>query len=216
MDIKLEGYIQTGSTEILNRFSRADDVIVGKSSAYTLAGPDQFWKDIHVSEGFTSTVEKPGSGFYDDYTRPVNWILTCKSECPATALLVISPYEVNQLLSVIIDPASAVILHSYEPRVTRTMSSVDSSISTPFTQATENWLNLSPILRRQLHLFAGQLYINTYEEYLELRMAPHSIMVNMSFLKEWIGIRRRGQQYSQTHIGRMISGWNLQEEDFGW
>lgn len=214
VDENLPAFVKTGSLAALQHFQLADSAIVRKSSAAKLLGKKKIWRALHVSKGFSSTVEHPASGYYDDYFRPVNWVLTSKREEPASTLLIISQYEVNQLLNAINAPSSAVILHSYEPRVTRAMSSVDSMTTTPLSQATQNWLKLHPSLRRQLHLFAGQLYINTYEEYKALRKESASVMVALPFLKEWIGIRRRGQNYLQTHIGRMVNGWNLQEGDF--
>lgn len=214
VDARLKAYIQNGTSETWKLFQYADKAIVRKSSAGKKVGPHRIWTGIRVSDGFRSTVEKPVSGFYDDYFRPVNWVLTNKGASPATELLIISQYEVNQLFADITSPSSAVFLHNYEPRVARAMSSVDSTTVTPLLQSTQNWLTLGFELRCQLHLFAGQLYINTYKDYLALRKSPPSTMVNLAFLKEWIGIRRRGQNYSQTHIGRMVAGWNLQEEDF--
>ena len=216
LDARLKAYIQNGASETWKLFQTADKAIVRKSLAAKKVGSQRIWTGIRVSEGFCTTVAKPVAGFYDDYFRPVNWVLTNKAASPATRLLIISQYEVNQLFADITRPSSAVILHNYEPRVTRAMSSVDSTAVTPLLQSTQDWLRLSFELRFQLHLFAGQLYINTYKEYLTLRNSLPSVLVNMAFLKEWIGIRRRGQNYSQTHIGRMVAGWNLQEEDFEW
>ena len=213
VDVRLKTYVQSGASQTWKLFGTARRAIVRKSSAGRLAD-HIVWPDIRVSDGFCSIVEKPASGFYDDYFRPVNWILTSKYASPITELLIISQYEANNLMSAIKHPSSAVLLHVYEPRVTRAMSSVDSKAVVPLSLATQNWLRLSPSLRQQLHLFAGQLYINTYEEYLEWRGGPPTIMVSLTFLKAWIGVRRRGQNFSQTHIGRIVSGWNLQPEDF--
>ena len=215
MDPIIKTYVQNGDSQTWRFFRSADQAIIRNSSAGVFAGLYPVWPDIRVSDGFQSVVQKPASGFYDDYFRPVNWVLTSKhASSPITELLIISQYEVNQLISDITHPSSAVLLHIYEPRVTRAMSSVDSTTVLPLSSATQNWLKLSPSLRQQLHLFAGQLYINTYEEYLEWRRGPRTVMVNLTFLKAWIGIRRRGQNFSQTHIGRIVSGWNLQPEDF--
>ena len=214
VDENLPAFIRTGSSAALQLFQFADTAIVRKSSAAKLIGTGTIWPALRVSKGFSSTVKRPVSGYYDDYFRPVNWVLASKIEAPASTLLIVSQYEVNQLLNAINDLSSAVILHSYEPRVSRAMSSVDSTATTPISQATQNWLTLHPSLRRQLHLFAGQLYINTYEEYKALRRESSSVMVALPFLREWIGIRRRGQNYLQTHIERMVNGWNLQEGDF--
>lgn len=213
VDARLKTYVQNGASQTLKLFRTAHRAIVRKSSAGRLAS-HVVWPDIRVSDGFYLIVEKPASGFYDDYFRPVNWILTSKHALPITELLIISQYEANNLMSAIKHPSSAVLLHVYEPRVTRAMSSVDSRAAAPLSSATQNWLRLSSSLRQQLHLFAGQLYINTYEEYLELWRGHPTIMVSLTFLKAWIGVRRRGQNFSQTHIGRIVSGWNLQPEDF--
>ena len=159
-------------------------------------------------------MERPAAGYYDEYLRPVNWILTRKVRGSNTKLLIVSQFEVNNLLNVITNPSSAVVLHSYEPRVTRTMLSVDSPARDASLDVTRNWLKLTPHLRAQLHLFAGQLYFNTFDEYLALRREPSSVMVPLPFLKEWMGIRRRGHNFLQTHIGRMVNGLNLQPEEF--
>lgn len=214
VDARLKTYVQNGASQTLKLFRTVDQAIVRKSSAGRLAGLHLVWPDIRVSDGFYSVVEKPASGFYDDYFRPVNWILTSKHASPITELLIISQYEANKLMSAIWHPSSAVLLHVYEPRVTRAMSSVDSRAVIPLSLATQNWLRLSPSLGQQLHLFAGQVYINTYEEYLELRRGSPTVMVSLAFLKAWIGIRRRGENFSQTHIGRIVTGWNLQPGDF--
>ena len=216
VDPILKNYVQNGASETFKLFPTADKAIVRNSSAGKLAGLHKVWPNIRVSNGFRTVVEKPASGYYDDYFRPVNWILASKGASPVTELLIISQYEANKLMSYIKHPSSAMLLHVYEPRVTRAMSSVDSTAVIPLSEATQNWLRLSAGLRRQLHLFAGQLYINTYQEYLELLTGFPSMMVNLAFLKEWIGIRRRGQNFSQTHIGRIVNGWSLQPEDFQW
>ena len=214
VDANLKTYVQNGASDTFRLFQTADKAIVRKSSAGKLAGKFVIWRDIRVSDGFRFVVEKPASGFNDDYLRPVNWILTSKRASRVTELLIISQYEANELMSDIKHPSSEVLLHVYEPRVTRAMSSVDSSAVLPLSLATQNWLSLRRKLRQQLHLFAGQLYLNTYEEYLALRTESPRTIVSLTFLKEWIGIRRRGQNFSQTHIGRIVSGWNLQPEDF--
>ncbi|KAL8793776.1 MAG: hypothetical protein Q9195_003606 [Heterodermia aff. obscurata] len=214
VDARLKPYVQNGTSQTFKLFSLANKTIVRRSSAGKLARHNTIWPNVRVSDGFHSVVEKPASGFYDDYFRPVNWILTSKHDSPVTELLIISQYEANELMNAIRDPSSAVLLHVYEPRVTRAMSSVDSSAVVPLPLATQNWLTLSPDLRLQLHLFAGQLYINTYKEYAKFRTASPSILPSLAFLKEWSAIRRRGQNFSQTHIGRIANGWNLRPEDF--
>ncbi|QRV92778.1 kinase-like protein [Ceratobasidium sp. AG-Ba] len=96
-----------------------------------------------------------------EYMRPVNWILSG----PGGVLLVLSPYEVNELLPDI-QKSSFVRLHIFSPRVSESMCSfsdlkfysMPSRInSRPFTP--------DPMLQLQLGLFAGQLYFDNYDEY---------------------------------------------------
>ena len=173
---------------------------------------------VKATRDFVNTVESPRSGVYNDYFRPVNWVLTSKLEAKPTFFLLISQHEVNKSLNDIRNPNSAVHLHQYEPRVTKSMRSVDGS-AVPMLDSNVQWRNLNANLRQELHLFAGQLYFNSYADYRALfeklnttsYIAPEKLL---SFIKAWLAIRRKGHNFLQSHMGQMVSGRVLQAEAF--
>ena len=167
IDPKLEDFVTKGDFGGYMQFSTGYDAIFDKTSIKPLGDlGDKLhpWHHIRVTEGFANTVEQPPTGFYDNFLRPVNYILTNKEECEPTMLLIVSPREVNTFLRDIQSSTSKVRLRIYEPRVARIMRSVDFG-SDPPSESMEAWQDLNGGLRRELHLFAGQLYFNTYEEH---------------------------------------------------
>ncbi len=220
VDKRLRKYIQTGNIQDFRKFALAFNGVAESSSAAPLiTNAKSAWNHIHVTKGFIETVERPISGFYDNYYRPVNWALARKYETGATGLLLLSQYEVNELLDVIRHDLSEVILHIYEPRVTKSLNAVDTTSVEAFSLSVERWLEIDPRPRLELHLFAGQLYRDTYNQYRQLyemlACAQNSMpTIPLSFVKEWISIRRRGQNYLQSHVGQVVSGRVLKEEVF--
>ena len=163
VDSHLRTFIFNGYPKETRNFANAfDSVLIHSSAKEKDAAP--VWVHVKVTRDFVNTVESPRSGVYNDYFRPVNWVLTSKLEARPTFFLLISQHEVNQLLNDIHSPNSAVHLHQYEPRVTKAMQSVDGS-AVPILDSNVQWRNLDPNLRQELHLFVGQLYFNSYAEY---------------------------------------------------
>ena len=79
--------------------------------------------------------------------------------------MIISPFEANALLPGLSNPL--VTLHLYKPRCNAGYAPLDElDLFTVSTNATLTTLPLS--LSVQLSLFAGQLYISSYEDYLEI------------------------------------------------
>ena len=217
VDPHLRTFIFNGHPTETRNFAKAfDSVLIRSSAKQKDVAP--LWMHIKVTRDFVNTVERSRSGAYNDYFRPVNWVLTSKVEAQPTFFLLISQYEVNQLLDDIRGPNSAVYLHQYEPRVTKSMRSLDESTA-PMLESTLQWHNLSLNLRQELHLFAGQLYINSYEDYQALferlnkpgYIEPAKLL---SFLKAWLAIRRKGHNFLQSHMGQMVGGRLLQKEAF--
>lgn len=95
------------------------------------------------------------------------------------------------------------------------MGSVDAGMES-ISRSTKEWQNLSSALRRELNLFAGQVYFNTYKDYVKFRrdLSLESADQTLSFVQGWIAIRRKGQDFLQTHIGQLVSGRSLKEEAF--
>ncbi|KAL8854482.1 MAG: hypothetical protein Q9221_000753 [Calogaya cf. arnoldii] len=176
------------------------------------------WQGLYVTSDFVRAIQvKTTTGseiaVNDDYLRPVHWLLVSKSTTARGVILIISQYEVNECLDLIHAPSSRVTLISYEPRVTRSMPSLESSPIKCLPGA--GWDTIPQTLRQELHLFAGQLCFTTYEEYqLLLKALEAEDSISLSFLREWIGIRRRGQNYLQTHVGQVISGRGLHKDMF--
>ena len=217
VDPNLEAFVTTGSSEDYSRFSTAYDRVAIKTSVI-LHRPSDRWTHLKVTKDFARTVKRPKSGYDDDYLRPVNWVLTSKREAEPTFLLIISQYEANELMDDIQAPSSGVNLHIYEPKVSKSMDSVDSGVLST-SDSVREWQKLSSGLRRELHLFAGQVYCNTYKDYKELcealglNLNPYADKT-LSFVQAWIAIRRKGHDFLQTHIGQMVSGRSIKEEAF--
>ncbi len=217
IDPHLRTFIFNGHPKETRNFANAfDSVLIYSSAKEKDAAP--IWVHIKVTKDFVNTVERPRSGVYDGYFRPVNWVLTSKLAATPTFFLLISQHEVNKLLDDIRSPNSAVHLHQYEPRVTKSMQSVDGSAA-PILDSKFQWRSLNPNLRQELHLFAGQLYLNSYADYRALfekmntpgYIAPEKLL---SFIKAWLAIRRKGHNFLQSHMGQMVSGRMLQAEAF--
>ncbi|KAL8657317.1 MAG: hypothetical protein Q9226_002033 [Calogaya cf. arnoldii] len=219
IDPRLVLFIRTGTLSLNSTFSSVFKGVLAKSSTNRLLRTAP-WQRLYVTSDFVRTIQvkkTKGSeiGVNDDYLRPVHWLLVSKSTTARGVVLIMSQYEINQFLDLIQAPSSRVTLISYEPRVTRSMPSLDSSPIKCLPGAQEAWDTVPQILRQELHLFAGQLYFTTFEEYqllVEALEAKDSI--SLSFLREWIGIRRKGQNYLQTHVGQVISGRVLHKDMF--
>ena len=220
VDKKLRRYVQAGDPREFRKFALAFNGVAATSSAAPLiAHTKSVWSHLRVTKGFIDTVERPISGSYDNYFRPANWALARKYESGATGLLLLSQYEVNELMHDIRHESSEVSLLMYEPRVMKSMSAVDWNPHGHPSDSVERWLHVDPQPRLEFHLFAGQLYLDTYEQYGRLcemvGTAPRSTVgVPLSFIKEWVSIRRKGQHYLQSHIGQVVSGRVLQEDEF--
>ncbi|KAL8826770.1 MAG: hypothetical protein Q9191_003594 [Dirinaria sp. TL-2023a] len=213
-DERLKHFITSGSAESLGRFELAVNAIARRSSAAHLIMPSHgLWNDIRVTRGFMYTVKLPVSAAHDDHLRPVNWILTSKTDINSQGMLVLSQYEVNVMMDEIRQTSSQVVLHSYEPRVARSMHSMESAIAANL-QSNRDWLRLRPALRRQLHFFAGQLYFDSDAEYREALEDLSQATWVLPFMREWMAIRRHGQNFMQSHVGQMLSGQVLDEDAF--
>lgn len=218
VDPRLREFVRTGFLASLMRFSLAYDRVVKTRTSVELPGNTKAWARLRVTADFANTVESPQSGCHDNYLRPVNWVLTSNSELRADALLIISPFEANELLRDIQAPGSGVRLHVYEPRVTKSMRSVDFG-AWPAPASMEQWQRLGRGLRRELNLFAGQLYFNERDDHEQLckevlSTLNSSMEKTQYFIKAWIAIRRKGQNFLQTHVGQIVSGRSLKGSAF--
>ena len=184
-----------------------------------------------------------GTGDVSEYLRPVSWVL---SGLWLEVLIILSPYEVSELLSDI-RRSEHFQLHIYTPRVHKAMTPCDDLDLYSIPAATRNSMVL-PALREQLNLFAGQLYLRDYEVYFRLcrflciyakdledegdvrresdgfiapahrppkaRSEGSFSRSPLPFLRFLIGLRRKGMPFSLTHMGKILDGRPVREEDF--
>ncbi|KAF9064985.1 hypothetical protein BDP27DRAFT_1332732 [Rhodocollybia butyracea] len=186
-----------------------------------------------------------------EHMRPVNWVLSCPSSDLAMNIVVLSPYEAQELLPAI-RKSTHVNLHMYAPRVRREMRTFDDLKFFCIPPLAASWDRTSPdmLAISQLNLFSGQLYIGNYNIYRNLCaflglgvdfedvtgpsvnsdgfVRPEERMFDdggfyqdcpfvvspVPFLKELTSLRRKGNKYRQTHIGRIVNGIVLRKEDF--
>ncbi|KAL8766975.1 MAG: hypothetical protein Q9209_006387 [Squamulea sp. 1 TL-2023] len=220
VDSRLRDYIRLGTQEAVNVSFIAvyKGVLQLSSLALLLKRRAETWDHLRVSSGFIKTVKQSNLSSTDNYVRPVNWVLVSKDSA-VNKVVLISQHEVNQCIEDILDESSRVALVAYEPRVTKSMPSIDSSKFQPLPYAKAAWGQLPNIVRQELHLFSGQLYFTTFKEYQNLaaslitETAPKTA-APVGFIKEWMGIRRKGQNYVPTHVGQLVDGRVLQEEIF--
>ncbi|KAL9011241.1 MAG: hypothetical protein Q9173_003899 [Seirophora scorigena] len=214
VDPRIREFIRSGLPSSVTVFQSVNSTALKSSSAGPhRRGREKIWDCLRVSTDFRRTVKLDGSK-NDDFLRPVHWLLVSQDP-EVQSILLISQYEVNQLLDEILDPSSRVALVCYEPRVTKTMPSLDSATAHPLPHAKEAWGNLSRDTRQALHLFAGQLYFTTFEDYERFhRTLAKPNAAPLTLIREWMGIRRKGQNYPQTHIGQVVSGRVLHREMF--
>ena len=218
VDTSLRQFVRTGSNLAFQNFTQGYSV-VNQTSA-TESATAELFGHLKVTTDFVRTVDRPQSGYYDSYLRPANWILTSKQYANPTNLLLVSQYEVNQLFEDIFAPSTNVKLLKYEPRVTKSMRAVDLAPPGLTYPSVASWQSLAPRLRRELHLFAGQVYFNTFEEYRELladmittKPTAEAERV-LRFIKAWVAIRRKGQNFLPTHVGQIVNNRTIKEGAF--
>jgi hypothetical protein len=184
-----------------------------------------------ATAGFAATTTNSVGITLTDYLRPVNWILSSGSG-KDSIVIVISPYEANELLPVI-RKSKEVRLDIYAPRVAASMRSFsDLTFYSIPESAAETWTAPAHV-RTLLNLFAGQLYFNSREEYesvcvfLGLHMAhPGAAQIEVdgfvlpayrtgeaspfttsaiAMFKQLTGLRRKGMGYGGTELGRVLN-----------
>ncbi|RPA82431.1 hypothetical protein BJ508DRAFT_414084 [Ascobolus immersus RN42] len=107
----------------------------------------------------------------DQFLRPVNWILAVRDAnrvIGSTKLIIVSPFEANELLPLIKTSAFPVSLHLYAPRTSKSATSFEKLdfcvIASPSALAAGP-LSIDPSLSLQLSLFAGELFFSDMAQY---------------------------------------------------
>ncbi|KAI4260741.1 MAG: hypothetical protein LQ352_000133 [Teloschistes flavicans] len=117
-----------------------------------------------VTADFARTVHASENQHLDSFLRPVHWVAIGKNH-NTVECVVLSPYEAHELLPSIRQHKKAT-LHVYSPRVSmsvRTLEDLSFCAIPGVPQSPPH-----PLFIMQLNLFAGQLYLKSYEEYLSV------------------------------------------------
>ncbi|KAF5023030.1 hypothetical protein F66182_4914 [Fusarium sp. NRRL 66182] len=135
------------------------------TSAASLFNVEHFPDCIRATLDFCKTVKGDfGPNNYSDwFQRPVQWILTSKTEDEPFRLVIISPFEAQELLP-LIETSRNVTLHLYTPRVNLGFQSLDHLQLYCVTGVSHNYTAPRSIITL-VNLFAGQLYLSSFDDY---------------------------------------------------
>jgi hypothetical protein len=145
---------------------------LGNTSAAAHLDVSQFPHGLLVTADFASTVQIFGASYISDvFQRPVQWILTNTGGCASSNntvkdMVIISPYEAQELLPDI-RKSKTVTLHLYAPRPNLGFRALD-GLDLYTVPARPGTRPLPHHFVVQLNLFAGQLYLPSFLEYVEV------------------------------------------------
>jgi hypothetical protein len=151
----VEVFVRTG--EILpgsEAFLPALHSLVGSSVAHLL-------QDLQWPPDLLAT-----SGAADAYQRPVQWIATAPTGSGIVAV-VLSPWEANALMPTFRAGGTAATLHLFAPRTSLATRSADDLLLYMTPPLLPGWRAPRALLLT-LRLFAGQLYLRSYDEYVSM------------------------------------------------
>ncbi|QSZ28812.1 hypothetical protein DSL72_003317 [Monilinia vaccinii-corymbosi] len=180
---------------------------------------------LYVSSEFLRSVNVIGSDPHDNFQRQVSWILW--STVTESALVVIP--EESELLIPILKNMKAPICHllTYAAPLTRRMLHFNdlrfyAIPALPEAWQTPTWLTI------ELGIYAGRLYFNWSEyELITKFLGVSSMKPNqevddnavantptsgiftakpLTFLQEWLHVRRKGQDFEHTPMGHVCQG----------
>lgn len=141
-----------------------------QTSAASYLEVSQFPRDVLTTVDFASTIQSSSQpSLLDSYQRPVQWILTSIGDGRDNKIkhvVIISPYEAQMLLTGI-RSSKRVTLHLYAPRPNLEIRRID-GLDLYRVTATTTPSTLPRHYVTQLNLFAGQLYLDSFSEYVEV------------------------------------------------
>lgn len=139
---------------------------LSNTSAKEYLDVDEFPQLIWATEDFASTVElaQMRGNHSDSFQRCVQWVLTSNIRTDARfLLLLISPYEAQQLLPSI-EQSKHTTLRLYSARISLELQPLD-HLALYTVPCRKSSPGIPEEVIVQLNLFAGQLYLSSWEEY---------------------------------------------------
>ncbi|KAL8372258.1 hypothetical protein RB595_001852 [Gaeumannomyces hyphopodioides] len=251
----VEAFVMTGVIPDGSKaFKPAFRTLAGTSVAGFLGGlrlpPDLILATADF--GRTVTLSKAGGSPLDAYQRPVQWIATAtaappgnggggvggNSPCgasPAVTVVLLSPWEANELMPTFEAGGTTARLHLFAPRTSlQTRSAEDLLLYVIPSPPPPGW-RVPRALVTALLLFAGQLYLRSHEDYVytcESLGVPHGSGKGaagggghggffgpdaLPFLLGLFGqVRHPGADISSTDVGHILAGAVLPESAFSW
>ncbi|KAF5693005.1 hypothetical protein FDENT_2443 [Fusarium denticulatum] len=206
---------------------------LNKTSAAVHFDVKEFPETVWVSMDFAHTVKGDFSGksYSDSYQRPVQWVLSGKNEEGASRIVVISPFEAQHFLP-LIEESEHVALHLYARRVNLDFQPLDDlQLYSVGKKVVEE---IPRDLITFLNLFAGQLYLSSFNDYKLVCDLLGSAWDSpddgaaggsgsrcgftnspATFLKELLEkVRQDCGTIDKTDMGRVIEGVRLVKGDF--
>lgn len=199
--------------------------------------------NLMVTSDFVRTVVKWGSSYRSDqFQRSVQWIISGRERNSnmISSLLIISPFEAN-LLQPEMRRSRNTKLHLYKARCNSGFPALD-TLDLYTTTAQQTTPKVPRQLAVELNLFAGQLYIGSFDDYqrictflgLTVGATPQGWEVTPDGFIVWDGkirrgkdenpvqfvkflmttIRRNGLSISKTHMAGLLEGKLFQPSDF--
>ena len=217
-----QAFVALGHTAVGRRFGISDSAMQSK---------------LYVTQDFTKTVVLDHSGLpREEYSRPVHWILW--SMVTSTALIV-SDYEANALIPALRDANPPVVhLICYAAPIAKSMVPIFDNLDFfSIPQLPCGW-RAPAWLVCDLGIFAGRTYFDYDGQYGSVCEAlglplpitgtmnllgemPFSIREDefantkafspspLLFMQDWLAVRRKGQDFSQTMMGEICRGMRV-------
>ncbi|CAL3972318.1 unnamed protein product [Diplocarpon coronariae] len=194
---------------------------------------------LYVSSEFMNTIEIPiGGTTYDNFQRPVQWILW--SPVSQVAIILV-PEELELLLPIVKSPISYII--SYAAPLTRKMLHFDNLKYFSIPDLPSGWRS-PDWLRTEIGVYSGRLYFEYSDYNLILnflgvhecsgrieeidcsnsdegskakgggnatnRSTPRGFARKpLSFMQEWLAVQGKGRDFSETPMGYICQGRQL-------
>jgi len=241
LDMVRRAYIPSDSDYILPAFQALSFTSAGKIFPLEQFPTDLLATSdfIHTSEVPDNLLNS--TYILDSYQRSVQFVLSIPdSDANSTRkhLVLISPYEANRVMNIIQTAKST--LHLFAPRTSSGFKSLDKLEL--YNCGLEFHSDQVPCsLTMQLNLFAGSLYFRSFGEYSEMcgflglscQKPREDQQINsdgfiypsesiwglaespIPFLRMLLmRIRHGGQGLEKTHLGKLLSGIRMKEDDF--
>ncbi|KAF3192372.1 hypothetical protein TWF225_000621 [Orbilia oligospora] len=169
---------------------------------------------LYSSMEFSKTIHPVSSKFNDNFQRPVNWILISTA---TNIAIIVTPEEAEYLIPHVSNRSreSPVHLVTYAAPITRKMVQFDTLKFLSIPPLPEGWKPPAK-LSVELGIIAGRLYfafehspdlkdyLGLTNEGLEESIMAEAVVFTekpLSFLQEWLTLKRKGQDFLHTPMG---------------